>query len=125
MAKLFLTLAGLFGALGVALGAFGAHALKAQLDNRALAIFETATRYQLIHAVAIARVALLALQQGTDEISTPLAISGWSYCLGIALFSGSLYGLALSGIKILGAIAPLGGTAFIVGWIALAISPWR
>ncbi|MEM9244541.1 MAG: DUF423 domain-containing protein [Cyanobacteria bacterium P01_F01_bin.153] len=125
MAKLFLTLAGLFGALGVALGAFGAHALKTQLDARALAIFETATRYQLIHAIAIALVAVLALQQGADEISTVLTVSGWSYCVGIALFSGSLYGLALSGAKVLGAIAPLGGTAFIVGWIALAISPWR
>ena len=124
VAKVFLTLAGIFGALGVAIGAFGAHALEGKLDERAIAIFETATRYQLIHALAIALVALLALQQG-EEISTPLAVSGWSYCAGILLFSGSLYALALSGVKILGAIAPLGGTAFIVGWIALALSAWR
>ncbi len=89
MGKLFLTLAGLFGALGVALGAFGAHALKNQLADRALAIFETATRYQLIHAVAIALVALLALQQSNDEISAPLMVAGWRYCIGIILFTGS------------------------------------
>lgn len=124
VAKVFLTLAGIFGALGVAIGAFGAHALEGKLDERAIAIFETATRYQLIHALAIALVALLALQQG-EAISTSLAVSGWSYCAGILLFSGSLYALALSGVKTLGAIAPLGGTAFIVGWIALALSAWR
>ncbi len=125
MAKIFLTLAGIFGALGVAIGAFGAHALEGKLDERAIAIFETGTRYQLVHAVAIAIVALLALQQGDGETPGVLTIAGWSYCVGILLFSGSLYALALSGVKILGAIAPLGGTAFIIGWIALALSPWR
>lgn len=124
-AKIFLTLAGIFGALGVAIGAFGAHALEGKLDERAIAIFETGARYQLVHAVALAIVALLALQSGDSDSSTPLTMAGWSYCVGILLFSGSLYALALSGVKILGAIAPLGGTAFIVGWIALAIFPWR
>ncbi|MEO1350308.1 MAG: DUF423 domain-containing protein [Cyanobacteria bacterium J06635_15] len=116
-ARLLIAIASLLGALSVAGGAFGAHALKDQLTEKALATFETGIRYQMYHALALLLVGLLLQQQPE---SSGLANVGWAFIIGVVIFSGSLYGLSLSGIKILGAITPLGGVAFIAGWLMLA-----
>jgi uncharacterized membrane protein YgdD (TMEM256/DUF423 family) len=103
--------------VGVALGAFGAHGLKARVGPDLLAIFETGVRYQLIHALG-----LLAVGWAADRWPGPwIPAAGWLFVAGIAVFSGSLYLLALTGVRWLGAITPLGGIAFIAGWIALAV----
>ena len=118
--KLFLLLGAIFGGLSVAGGAFASHALKAQLRERSLEIFETGARYQMYHALALITVAiLLQILEGDQNL---LTIAGSSFTLGIILFSGSLYALSLSGIGWLGAITPLGGVAFLVGWGCIAIA---
>ena len=122
MTKIFLAIAGFLGALSVASGAFAAHALKNSLSVKALEIWETATKYQMYHALALMLVALLLTQ--TEIASSSLNIAGWAFLIGIVLFSGSLYALSLSGVKWLGAIAPLGGLAFIIGWLCIAIAAW-
>jgi len=110
--------AGLTGITGVALGAFGAHGLKDVLEPAGrLETWKTAVFYQLIHAVA-----LLALSGWSDPAVRKI---GWCWITGVMLFSGSLYGLALGGPKILGPITPLGGIAFLVGWGWLAVSAWK
>lgn len=101
-------------ALAVAAGAFGAHGLRERLDARMLEIFETGARYHMYHALAMILAGIMAAR-------TP----GWIFQLGIVVFSGSLYALALSGVKGLGAITPLGGLAFLVGWVWLAYVGWR
>ncbi len=120
MSRVFLAIAAIFGGLSVAAGAFGAHALKERLSERSLEIFETAARYQMYHALALLLVALLLTQ---EEFPQPMLVaSGWTFVIGILIFSGSLYALSLTDIKVLGAITPLGGAAFIAGWGALAIT---
>ncbi len=109
----------MLGFLGVALGAFGAHALQERLTEPDLAIFETAVRYQLVHAVA-----LLALA-GLEGRGYALSITAWSFTAGVLIFSGSLYLLVLTGQRWMGAITPLGGVAMLVGWGALAWSAFR
>ena len=111
-ARLFLIPAAISGFLAVALGAFGAHALRGVLEGYLLQVFHTGVQYQFYHTLALALVALLP-----DRPS--VRVAGWSFLTGIILFSGSLYVLALSGIHWLGAVTPLGGTAFLVGWAAL------
>ena len=120
MTKIFLAIASIFGGLSVGAGAFASHALKDKLSERALEIFETAARYQMYHALALLLVALLINQ--TESSQPSLVIAGWAFIIGIVVFSGSLYALSLTDIKILGAITPLGGLAFIIGWGALAYS---
>lgn len=121
MQTTFLMLASVFGFIGVGLGAFGAHALNAVLTaNDRLATFQTGVQYHLIHAVVLLGVALLAGQQQ----SLYLNIAGWAFTLGIVLFSGSLYVLSLANIRIMGAVAPLGGLAFLVGWGCLFAHAW-
>jgi uncharacterized membrane protein YgdD (TMEM256/DUF423 family) len=120
--KIFMAIAASFGGLSVILGAFASHALKEKLSDRALEIWETGTKYQMYHALALLLVALLLSRIAT--ISTPLVIAGYGFIIGIVLFSGSLYSLSLSGIKWLGAITPLGGVAFIIGWGCLLIGAW-
>jgi uncharacterized membrane protein YgdD (TMEM256/DUF423 family) len=107
--------AALLGALGVALGAFGAHGLRARLDARALDLWETAVRYHLIHAVALLALAL-------SPHAAQLRTAGWLFAAGVALFSGSLYLLALGAgpRAVLGPLTPLGGLAFLAGWLWLA-----
>jgi len=106
------------GGLGVAIGAFGAHGLRGRLSPEMLAVFETGVRYHMYHAHAIlAAAALLPRIDGRAVL-----IAGWSFMAGIVLFSGSLYALALSGVSTLGAITPIGGVAFLVGWISLAVA---
>ena len=108
----------LMGFVGVGLGAFGAHGLRGRLSPDMLAVFETAVRYQMYHAIAL--VALAALMARTD--GRAVLVAGWSFTAGILLFSGSLYALALTGVTTLGAITPIGGVAFLVGWAALAVA---
>ncbi len=107
------------GAIAVAAGAFGAHALKERLSEKALAVFETAARYQMYHALAIVLCAAIAGGM------VGARLSGWLFTGGIVLFSGSLYALALSDVKVLGAITPVGGLLFLAGWAWLAISALR
>lgn len=105
--------------LGVAAGAFGAHALRGRLGPDLLAVFETGARYQLVHALALVLVGL-ALEQ---RASRALAAAGALFAAGIVLFSGSLYALALTGTRAWGAVTPLGGLCFLTGW-ALAAAAW-
>lgn len=106
------------GALAVGAGAFGAHVLESRLDEKAQKTFETAARYQMYHALALVCVGLWA---GGIVPRRIVGVAGWGFLVGSLLFSGSLYGLALGGPKILGMITPFGGLAFIAGWIALAL----
>lgn len=117
----FLLFAGILGATGVALGAFGAHALKEKLAASAMTpVWEKAVHYQLFHALAVLGCAL-ALESGAlRPIERWLARGAWCWTVGVILFSGSLYPLALGGPRILGAITPFGGVAMIAGWIFIA-----
>ncbi|HLT30157.1 MAG TPA: DUF423 domain-containing protein [Myxococcaceae bacterium] len=108
-------------ALSVAAGAFGAHGLKSRLTPDLLAVFETGARYHMYHALALLAVGLVAHLRG----HALLTASGWAFTAGILLFSGSLYVLALSGVRWMGAITPLGGLAFIGGWVLLAAAALR
>lgn len=111
----------MLGGLGVAAGAFGAHALRAQLEPRMLEVFETGVRYQMYHALGLLAAAWLVQQ--TEATAAHLA--GWAFVAGILLFSGSLYAMAFTGIRGLGAVTPIGGLAFLVGWAALAVAALR
>lgn len=106
-----------FMALGVLLGAFGAHALKTQLSPEMLAVYKTGVEYQFYHALGLLLVGLI----GFHIESKWLNWSGIFLIFGILIFSGSLYALSISGIKILGAITPIGGLAFVAGWICLVV----
>jgi uncharacterized membrane protein YgdD (TMEM256/DUF423 family) len=121
-ARLFVALGALLAALGVALGAYGAHALRARLAPEALAIYQTAAQYQMWHALGLLGVGLLC---NVLPGSTWLRASGWLLALGVVLFSGSLYLLAATGMRWLGAVTPLGGSALILGWLAMAIALLR
>jgi len=120
MERWFGVLGAVFGALGVGLGAFGAHGLKDRVEESSIAVWQTAASYQMWHALALLAVAWVI----SESSSTAARVSGISFTLGILVFSGSLYVLVLSGQKWLGAITPLGGLAFIVGWISLAVALW-
>ena len=121
MDRLFVTVAALSGLIAVAAGAFGAHALRERLSPEYLAVFETAARYQMYHALAL----IAAAWASTRWPGPVIQWSGWLFISGTVLFSGSLYGLALSGVRWLGAITPLGGLAFMAGWLCLALSAKR
>lgn len=122
MTQIFVSIAAFLGGLSVAAGAFGSHALREKVSERSLEIFETGARYQMYHALALLLVALL-LSRAESPPPTLIA-SGWLFIVGIAIFCGSLYALSLTGIKILGAITPIGGVAFLAGWGALAVAAW-
>jgi uncharacterized membrane protein YgdD (TMEM256/DUF423 family) len=115
MAKFWFISAALSGFVCVALGAFGAHSLKNILDEYGKSIYETAVLYQMFHTVALFVVGVI---QHFDR-ETSLSIAGWGFLAGIILFSGSLYLLATTGMKWLGAITPIGGVAFLFGWFWL------
>ncbi len=121
MLRGFLLLSAFFGFTGVALGAFAAHGLKSRLSPEYLTIFQTGVTYQLVHTLALFGVALLAAHIPGRLVTW----AGWLFCLGIVLFSGSLYGLTLSGIAKLGIITPFGGLAFLLGWLCLGLAAWR
>ena len=118
MARTFLLIGSLAAVVGVTLGAFGAHGLRNRLAPEMLAVFETAVRYEMYHALALVLVAALMARFDGWLIHA----AGWSFTIGIVLFSGSLYLLALTGIRILGAITPFGAIAFILGWAFLAVA---
>lgn len=121
MARLFLVIAALSGFVAVAAGAFGAHALKARLAPDLLAIFDTAVRYQMFHVVGLIAAAWL-LARGANSAAVA---AGWCFVAGTLIFSGSLYALALTGARWFGAITPVGGVLFLVGWLLLAWAAWR
>jgi uncharacterized membrane protein YgdD (TMEM256/DUF423 family) len=120
--RLFFILGSISGGLAVAFGAFGAHTLKDRLTEDALSTFETAARYQMVHALALLAVAFAVTQWPDSDLPV---IAGWLFVAGNVLFSGSLYLLSLTDVRWLGAITPLGGTAFIAGWACLALAAWR
>jgi uncharacterized membrane protein YgdD (TMEM256/DUF423 family) len=109
------------GFLCVALGAFGAHALRDTLDAHGRDIWQTAVHYQMAHSLALILVALWP----RCEAGRSLCPAAWAFVAGIVLFSGSLYALALSGVSWLGAITPLGGLSLLAGWAWLAATMWR
>lgn len=120
-ARIWLAAGALFGLLAVVAGAAGTHALRDSLDTDALRVFETAARFQMYHALALLAVGLLAMRRR----SLALNVAGALFALGTLLFSGSLYALALSGVGVLGAVAPVGGVCLMAGWAALAIAALR
>ena len=117
MHKNFLLVAAILGFLGVAFGAFGAHALRGRLSPEMIAVFEIAVRYQMYHALALLGVAAAVAHFGRARL---LMVAGWSFLAGILIFSGSLYALALTGTGTFGAITPIGGVGLLVGWACLA-----
>ncbi|HVF55560.1 MAG TPA: DUF423 domain-containing protein [Pyrinomonadaceae bacterium] len=121
MDRVFLVVGALSAFVGVAAGAFGAHALKNRLDAGMLSVFEVGVRYQMYHAFAL----LVAGWAQARWPGTLAATSGWLFVAGTILFSGSLYLLSLTGVRWLGAITPLGGVAFLAGWLCLAIVFWK
>jgi uncharacterized membrane protein YgdD (TMEM256/DUF423 family) len=120
-AQRFLALGSILAGLGVAAGAFGAHALKDILDPPMLQVFETATRYVMYHAFGLCIVSW-AIDRYPEQ---RLEKSGWLFLIGILLFSGSLYVVSLAGIRWMGAVTPIGGVAFMTGWLLLAWGVWR
>jgi uncharacterized membrane protein YgdD (TMEM256/DUF423 family) len=121
MERTFLALGALSAGLAVVAGAFGAHGLRGRLSPDMMAVFETAARYHMYHALGLLAVAVVAGRlMGRGAV-----LSGWLFVAGTLLFSGSLYLLALGGPRWLGAVTPLGGLCFIVGWLALAWSALR
>ena len=120
-AQRFLVFGSIIAALGVAAGAFGAHALKEILDAPMLQVFETATRYVMYHAFGLCIVSW-AIDRYPEQ---RLEKSGWLFLIGILLFSGSLYVVSLAGIRWVGAVTPIGGLAFMTGWLLLGWGVWR
>lgn len=119
--RLILLSGAIFLSVAVVLGAFGAHGLKSKISPEMLEVYQTGVQYHFYHALGLLLIGVL-----TQQMSSGLL--GWAalfLTLGIFLFSGSLYVLAISGIKWLGAITPLGGVSFIAGWILLAIAVWK
>jgi uncharacterized membrane protein YgdD (TMEM256/DUF423 family) len=120
MKNLWLFLGSVSGFLSVAFGAFGAHALKDKLSASALTVYQTASQYQMIHALALVAVGVWSMYLGNGNTPRGLTLAGSAFAIGTLLFSGSLYALALSGVRALGAITPLGGLCFLFGWLSLA-----
>ncbi len=119
-ARLATTLGALSAALAVMLGAFGAHALRTRLEPRDLETFETAVRYQMYHAFGLIAAGWL-MARGASGAGN----AAWAFAIGTVIFSGSLYLLVASGQRVLGAVTPIGGVAFIIGWLLLALAAWR
>jgi uncharacterized membrane protein YgdD (TMEM256/DUF423 family) len=118
MDRTFLLVGAVAAFLAVTLGAFGAHGLRGRLSPDMFAVFHTGVQYHLYHALALVLVSLVMGRMNGWLIQT----AGWSFVAGIVLFSGSLYALAITGTTILGAITPIGGLAFLIGWACLAFA---
>ncbi|KWW20969.1 MULTISPECIES: DUF423 domain-containing protein [Bacillaceae] len=119
--KLFIILGAINGFIAVALGAFGAHGLEGKIPDKYLETWQTAVQYQMFHAVGLLVIGLLA-----GKISSPLVNwSGWLMLIGIILFSGSLFVLSVTQIKVLGAITPLGGVSFLAAWVLMVIAAYK
>jgi len=112
---------GILAGLGVMLGAFGAHGLRTRVTPELLAVFETGVRYHMDHALALLAVGWAAARWNSPWISA----AGWLFLAGIVIFSGSLYVLALTGVRTWGAVTPIGGLGFILGWAALVVGALR
>lgn len=121
MDRTFFAVGAVSALISVAAGAFGAHALKGRLDAEMLSVFETGARYQMYHALALMAVAWAV----TRWPGSWVVAGGWLFIAGTILFSGSLYLLSLTGIRVFGAITPLGGLAFLAGWLCLASIFWK
>jgi len=119
MIKIYLMLGGIFAALSVILGAFAAHGLKSKISEQAIVTFQTGVTYQMYHALALILFALVAKQ------GVPLNWASGFLVAGTLLFSGSLYALALTGVKWFGPITPLGGLCFIIGWVLFIVQLYR
>ena len=120
--KMFLILGSLNALLGVGLGAFGAHGLKSKVPPKMLTVWETAVQYHLVHALGLVLIGIIChLMPDVSLVRN----SGWLFLGGIVLFSGSLYAMVLTGNKSLGIITPMGGVAFILGWLSLAVAAWQ
>jgi uncharacterized membrane protein YgdD (TMEM256/DUF423 family) len=119
--RLFVVLGSVFGFLGVTLGAFGRHALETKLTERALAQWQTASQYQLVHAVVLIAVGIWLINGGPKLLEK----AGAFLTGGIVIFAGSLYALALTGVKVLGAITPIGGAGFLIGWALIGLAGYR
>jgi len=121
MDRLFFVLGSLSAFVAVALGAFAAHGLKGRLPSELLDAFEVGVRYQMFHALALLAVAWAWSRWPRTEIT----VAGWLFLAGFLLFSGSLYLMALTGVRWIGIITPIGGLALIVGWLSLAWGVWQ
>ncbi|MEY4704178.1 MAG: hypothetical protein RL042_374 [Nitrospirota bacterium] len=117
----FLVLGTVFAGLAVAAGAFGAHALKEILDEHRLQVFDTAARYQMYHAFGLCIVAWAIDRYPGQRLEQ----TGWLFTIGILLFSGSLYVVSLAGVRWMGAVTPIGGAAFLAGWLLFGWRIWR
>lgn len=118
--RLAATLGAILAGVAVALGAFGAHLMRSRIDARMLEVFETAVRYQMYHALGMLAVAYYLGQEAPGA-----GAAAWSFLAGIVLFSGSLYLMVATDQRWLGAVTPLGGIAFMLGWAMLARAAWR
>ncbi len=121
LSKQWVMIGALSSFFAVALGAFGAHALKNSLSEKSLSIYQTGVHYQMFHALALVGLGLWAAQNPMIDTQIP----GWAFTMGICIFSGSLYVLALTDLKPIGAITPIGGISFLLGWIAFAFLAWK
>ena len=120
--KIFVLLGSVSALVGVALGAFGDHGLKSRVTAEMLAVWQTGVQYHLIHALGLLLIGILChLLPGAGLVRS----AGWFLLGGTVLFSGSLYVMVLSGVRALGMITPLGGVAFLVGWLLLAVAAWQ
>lgn len=113
------------GFIAVGMGAFGAHSLAGALSERSLQIYQTAAQYQVYHALALVAVGIWSATGTAGEGSALLSASGWAFLAGSVIFSGSLYTLAITDMRWLGAITPIGGLAFLIGWACLAGAAWK
>lgn len=122
MERTFFIIASLFGGLSVALGAFGAHALRGRIEESLLANYQTGVSYMFYHSLALLAVAWALSRWPASSLPV---WAGWLFIVGIVVFSGSLFVMAFTGLRWLGAITPIGGVAFIAGWLLLALTAWR
>ncbi|MGY4688261.1 DUF423 domain-containing protein [Salibacterium sp. K-3] len=122
MWKLFVILGALNAAAAVGFGAFGAHGLEGKLSDRLMDVYQTGVQYHIMHALGLLAIGLVAAYAGGSAL---IVWAGWLLFAGILIFSGSLYTMAFTGISWLGAITPIGGTAFIAGWILLIAAVWK
>lgn len=121
MSRFFVIAGALSAFIAVSMGAFGAHGLSRKLPPESLDIFEVGARYQMYHAIAMVVVGVSLERWSRGEF----AVGGWCFLIGTVVFSGSLYAFSLTGVRWLGAITPIGGVAFLLGWLSLAWGAWR
>ena len=121
MERVFFVIGALSAFIGVAAGAFGAHGLKSRMSTEMLSVFEVGVRYQMYHAFALIIAAWVQAKWPSSLVTT----GGWFFAIGTIFFSGSLYLMSVSGVRWFGAITPLGGLAFLAGWVCIAWGAWR